>query len=484
MIQLYHHQLRLSRCLSTSYFDNDHHQLITCLDKQHRGRSTIQGPVIAFNLSWSDGRPVGFSEVGRRAEARGVQLRTGCFCNVGACQLHLGLSSEALQQHMRAGRVCGADEHDLVNGRHTGAVRVSLGFSTGGEDCRRFLRFLTDCFLDQAPARMSPTLPAWGGELSKELLYRYPESDGDPADSVGSGADSVEGLVVAALLLYPIKSCGGMRVSRWPLTRHGLLFDRQWTVVDRNGRAVTQKTHPMLSRVQTAVDLHARCLVVRAPADMHSEPLLVPLDEDGPAGGVADMLVKVCGSSRRGWATGPQADQWFTTALRHSGDGQHYRLVRQRPVSGPSDSSGQRSFSNQAPLLLLSEESVSALVALIAAELGGGRVAVENFRPNLVVAGCVPHEEDQWGAVDIATEAGLLRLEVSGPCSRCSMVNVSGSSGSFDCRAFEALSEYRKKGHEVHFGQFLRFPAGEGTKDDGVINMLAVGNKVHAIKLS
>ena len=48
---------------------------------------------------------------------------------------------------------------------------------------------------------------------------------------------------------------------------------------------------------------------------------------------------------------------------------------------------------------------------------------------------------------------------VSGPCARCAMVNVDGSSGSFDCRAFEALAEYRRRGREVHFGQFLQFPS-------------------------
>ena len=52
-----------------------------------------------------------------------------------------------------------------------------------------------------------------------------------------------------------------------------------------------------------------------------------------------------------------------------------------------------------------------------------------------------------------------MKLMVSGPCARCAMVNVDGSSGSFDCRAFEALAEYRRRGREVHFGQFLQFPS-------------------------
>lgn len=50
----------------------------------------------------------------------------------------------------------------------------------------------------------------------------------------------------------------------------------------------------------------------------------------------------------------------------------------------------QQSFSNQAPFLLISEESVRALVGLIAAEaeatgISRGKIRVENFRPNIVV---------------------------------------------------------------------------------------------------
>jgi hypothetical protein len=39
--------------------------------------SSMEGPVIAFNLQWADGSPVGFVEVGRQALEKKVHLRTG-----------------------------------------------------------------------------------------------------------------------------------------------------------------------------------------------------------------------------------------------------------------------------------------------------------------------------------------------------------------------------------------------------------------------
>lgn len=103
-------------------------------------------------------------------------------------------------------------------------------------------------------------------------------------------------------------------------------------------------------------------------------------------------------------------------------------------------------------------------------ETGSLNITVENFRPNLVVSGGdgVPHQEDQWKTVQLqalrrrkdGTEAAhTVTLQVTGPCSRCSMVNVDGTSGSMDCRAFQALSTYRKDGPAVYFGQFCAFAA-------------------------
>lgn len=37
------------------------------------------------------------------ANSHKIQLRTGCFCNPGACQRHLGLTECDLQSHFEVG---------------------------------------------------------------------------------------------------------------------------------------------------------------------------------------------------------------------------------------------------------------------------------------------------------------------------------------------------------------------------------------------
>uniref|UniRef100_A0AAR5NXF8 Molybdenum cofactor sulfurase n=1 Tax=Dendroctonus ponderosae TaxID=77166 RepID=A0AAR5NXF8_DENPD len=56
-----------------------------------------QGSIINFNLKRPNGNYVGYSEVLHFANLNGVHLRTGCFCNPGACQKYLKLDPDKVQ---------------------------------------------------------------------------------------------------------------------------------------------------------------------------------------------------------------------------------------------------------------------------------------------------------------------------------------------------------------------------------------------------
>ena len=72
------------------------------------------------------------------------------------------------------------------------------------------------------------------------------------------GRGSLEGIWV-----YPIKSCGGIRVLEWPLGPNGLLLDREWALVGDDGHVLTQKGLPTLALVQPRVDLWHGFIQVR-----------------------------------------------------------------------------------------------------------------------------------------------------------------------------------------------------------------------------
>ncbi len=102
-----------------------------------------RGGTIAMNFRDADGRFIDHDIVDARSRERGISLRTGCFCNPGAGELALGLSSGELAS-------CFAHaEHPLTpddlrhcfDGRSTGAVRVSVGLASTFDDVYAFARF-------------------------------------------------------------------------------------------------------------------------------------------------------------------------------------------------------------------------------------------------------------------------------------------------------------------------------------------------------
>ena len=45
----------------------------------------------------------------------GIRLRTGCFCNPGACAAAMGLTAEAMAANYEGGHVCW-DDNDVIDG--------------------------------------------------------------------------------------------------------------------------------------------------------------------------------------------------------------------------------------------------------------------------------------------------------------------------------------------------------------------------------
>jgi molybdenum cofactor sulfurtransferase len=109
-------------------------------------RSTDRrGGIVTFNFYGADGRAIDHRVVERQANAAGISLRTGCFCNPGGGEIALGITGTELSTCFRR------PEHEThftvddfrmcIDGKSTGAVRVSLGMVSSVEDVDRFIAF-------------------------------------------------------------------------------------------------------------------------------------------------------------------------------------------------------------------------------------------------------------------------------------------------------------------------------------------------------
>lgn len=257
-------------------------------------------------------------------------------------------------------------------------------------------------------------------------------------------------LVLSEMHLYPIKSCGGFSVTSASLDRFGMVGDRRWMLVDDQNVALTQRECAVMALIHTQLSANGLNINLRG------ESLGIEIPADSMA---AHTEVTVWGDKVQALDAGEEAAQWLSERLALP-----CRLVympdeSQRPVDKNFATEGETvSFADGFPLLLISQASLDDL---------NGRledpVPMNRFRPNLVVSGCAPFEEDTWRRIRI----GDVEFDLPKPCSRCVMPSIDQATGMRDKAINPVLASYRRRDGRIYFGQNLLY------RDMGILNISA-----------
>ncbi len=104
-----------------------------------------RGGAVSANFYDQHGEPVDHRFIEQQANQHNISLRTGCFCNPGAGEIALGISKPELAacftQPGHGQRLSLDDFRLCIDGKNSGAVRVSLGLVSNFEDVQAFLKF-------------------------------------------------------------------------------------------------------------------------------------------------------------------------------------------------------------------------------------------------------------------------------------------------------------------------------------------------------
>jgi hypothetical protein len=249
---------------------------------------------------------------------------------------------------------------------------------------------------------------------------------------------------LAQLWVYPIKSCAGIRVASSRLLATGLEWDRTWMVVDGSGRFVSQRELPRMALVQPSFKLGQ--LVLRAPG-----MLALHLQLDAAE---APTRVQVWDDELDAYDMGEVAAQWFSDFLAPGAPAhlQKLRLARFDPevsrlssLQWTGGAQAPNQFGDGYPLLVTSAAAIDGLNQRLALA-GAPAVDHRRFRPNLVLAGVEPHDEDLFGELwlgDPAQGAPTAHLALVKPCARCSIPDVDPDTAATSTAVAQALSAYR-----------------------------------------
>ncbi len=265
-------------------------------------------------------------------------------------------------------------------------------------------------------------------------------------NSVAMPSDGDQAVSIAALHVYPVKSCGGVALNEALLIETGLEFDRAWMLVDATGRFVTQRELPRMALVKPV--LKTSEMVLRAPGML---ALHVALDRVE-----APTRVTVWDDEVAAYDMGDLCAQWFSDLLDRRlrlvrFDPQHKRLSDHR-WTGTLDA--ENGFSDGFPILVCSSASLAELNRRLEAN-GDAPVTMARFRPNLVLDGLDAHGEDALDEIVLDAAGGPVRLKLVKPCARCSIPNVDPVTAATGHAVSDALAGYRadaRLGGKITFG--------------------------------
>ncbi|MDX1452922.1 MAG: MOSC domain-containing protein [Oleiphilaceae bacterium] len=241
-------------------------------------------------------------------------------------------------------------------------------------------------------------------------------------------------LRVQSLFYYPVKSLQSVSVNAIDLDEFGPRYDRRFMFVSEDGTFVTQRQEPALSQWSASFD--GDCLVLKHADQSWQFPL---------SSFSVSMPVKVWGDGVLGLKTDRDLREISEKLCRK------VNLVYMpdscfRQVDRAFFASDQRvSFADGFPILLTNTASLEDLNERLKHP-----VEMWRFRPNLVVEGAEPYEEDGWSEIQI----GEIHLRVVKPCSRCVMTTID-QHGQKGKEPLATLATYRKNDFGVCFGQNL-----------------------------
>ncbi|KAF2874445.1 MOSC domain-containing protein [Massariosphaeria phaeospora] len=278
---------------------------------------------------------------------------------------------------------------------------------------------------------------------------------------------------ITKLFVYPVKSCHGISLPSVQLLPTGLDLDRQWMWVSYpDYEFLTIRNLAKMTLIRPSYNPSSDTLAITAPAP---DTIDGKLEFSIPAHPTKEWLsnnTEVAAVNI--WKQSTPAHVYSTTltGLFNAFFGKEVRLVYKPPTSseprllrsnGAKEILGRTasaSFPDLMPILVGNESSINELNSrLQAAE--NLTLDVRRFRPNILVKGDKPWDEDRWKTLKIIPTTGAtawklgtdtLSLDVTQRCARCRVPNVDPETAEEHKRQpWDTLMKYRRVDEGMKF---------------------------------
>lgn len=205
------------------------------------------------------------------------------------------------------------------------------------------------------------------------------------------------------IIIYPVKSLGGIHLTNAKLTPRGLQHDRRWMLVNEKNHFLTIRQHPEFLHFELGDAGDGFIVTHRIKKTSLTIPYEIAL------GGQVE--VKIWDDMVNAIAADEKYSEWFTEQVGYPCKLVYLPEEAPRRVDPDYVRAEQHvSFADAYPYLIVGESTLADLNEKLEE-----KITMQRFRPNLVFSGGKPYEEYQW--TDIAIGKGL--MQCIKPCTRC-----------------------------------------------------------------
>lgn len=258
--------------------------------------------------------------------------------------------------------------------------------------------------------------------------------------------------IVSELYVYPLKSGRELKnLKRVVLTKYGFvsrgLSDRHW-LVTKSGDMVTMKSNSRLTLI-TPMQLDDHTLRLDAPK---MEPLILKLNPNMKPKRIVKVIVK--NTPILALDCGEKASLWVCKVLREDGLRLNYSassLPKRQSCKVKKDwqtlvqPNDEVAFQDFVQCMIMCESSLEYLNKRLDKPM-----TIIPFRPNIVISGTIPFDEDNWKEVFIGSRA---RVRFVDKCTRCAITTMDPQTGIKDkdeqplkeLRSFRCMPPYGPK---------------------------------------
>jgi len=244
-------------------------------------------------------------------------------------------------------------------------------------------------------------------------------------------------LNVSELYIYPIKSLGGIKVSRAEVTDRGFKYDHRWLLIDEHNRFISQREVALMALLRVVIEddglkitFNETSIII--PFNVENKELIEVIIWDDKC--LAQLI-------------DDKIDRWFTDVL-----GVNCRLVYMpdeslRPTDPRYTPDGSvTSFADAYPFLLISQASLDDLNSRLDVTL-----PIDRFRPNIVISGGQPHQEDLMDEL-VINGVSFFGVKL---CARCNIPTIDQQTAKAGKEPTKTMARYRSKNNKIYFGQNL-----------------------------